>query len=178
MTPMSPMLTAEQEVKWWILVHVCVGGEAGGGKGWLQICFLVQNIFKYRSEESVFLKHDTYMADKKRNSCIKQLQGSDLKKGKSPLLSLLFPAHRKKTVIWYTELLNGQINFFQFKLMYISGIFSRAYLKMYLSSLLLSCTLLNTINSCISRNSLSEANEGKIPKEKCGQNTAASWTVL
>lgn len=30
-------------------------GEAGGGKGWLQIGFLVQNIFKYRSEEiSIF----------------------------------------------------------------------------------------------------------------------------
>lgn len=34
--------------------RVCRGG-AGGGKGWLQIGFLVQNIFKYCSEEiSIF----------------------------------------------------------------------------------------------------------------------------
>jgi len=83
-----------------------------GGKGWLQMGFLYRTFLSAILKKSVFLKHDTYVADKKRNSYVKQLQESDLKKGKSPPLSLLFLAHRKRTAIQCTELLSGQINFF------------------------------------------------------------------
>lgn len=160
-------------------------GESWERKAGYRQASLYRAFLNTALKKSVFLKHDHYVADKKRNSCIKHLQVCLKKKSHSLLLLpllffLLLLLTLSCTVIqWYdtqsysiAKSISSNLNsciFLIFKIL--------AYLKMYLSSLLLLYTFLNTNNSCISCGSLSGVNEEKTCREN-GRNTAAFWIVL